>query len=285
MNILVTGAGGFLGGHVCRRLVENGYSVIALVKEKREYPLLKINNIEFLYGDITNISSLKGAVDRCEAVFHLAAVNSFDKKDKNLFYKVNVGGTNNVLQLLKGYKDKRLVFTSTRGTLGHRPNFEPVNELDTATPEDLVDDYLKSKFIAEKNVAEAIERGLDGVIVNPTALIGPFDIKPSPIGKIILSLLQNKLPVYVGGGINLVDVRDVAMGHVLAFNKGKTGERYILGKITKITPLISSAKIKTAKLTNFSSIEKAQKYLDYQPISINDTIKDTIKWFKEENRL
>lgn len=229
MRALVTGATGFIGSSILRELLAQGYRVRALVREQSNTRNLDELNIEVAFGDITSADSLGPALRGCTHLFHAAALYSFWVKERALFYKVNVDGTRNVLQAAKEAGIDRVVYTSSVAALA-----VPVGKIPTTeeTPVDftqIVGDYKKSKYYAEQVALEYARDGLPVVIVNPSFPVGPRDIKPTPTGQTILDFLNRKLPAYVETGVNVVDVEDVAAGHLLAAERGEIGQRYILG--------------------------------------------------------
>ncbi len=168
-------------------------------------------------------------MEGCDVIFHVAAHYSLWAKDRNVIYRANVTGTENMLAAARAARIKRFVYTSSVAAIGvPEPNIPGTEETQT-TIEELVSDYKRSKFLAEQAVRNAALDGLDVVIVNPSTPIGRYDVKPTPTGEIILRFLQDRMPAYVHTGLNLIDVDDVARGHILALLRGRTGERYILG--------------------------------------------------------
>jgi len=222
---LVTGASGFLGWHVARVLTERGYSVRALCRPSSQIRELAVERVT---GDLRDPDSLVRAVDGCELVFHVAADYRLWSRNPEDLYRSNVDGTRNLLDAAARAGVRRIVYTSTVGCIGM-----PENELgDESTPvslDDMAGHYKRSKWLAEQVALEKARSGLPVVIVNPTAPIGDHDWKPTPTGKIVVDFLRNKLPAFVDTGLNIVDARDIAAGHVLAAERGRIGERYILG--------------------------------------------------------
>jgi dihydroflavonol-4-reductase len=222
---LVTGASGFLGWHVARVLIERGHRIHALCRASSEIREL---DVERFTGDLRDPESLTRAVAGCELVFHVAADYRLWSRHPEELYQSNVDGTRNLLDAAAHAGVERIVYTSTVGCIGM-----PQNSLgDEDTPVSITDmagHYKRSKWLAEQIALEKARAGLPVVIVNPTAPVGDHDWKPTPTGKIILDFLRDKLPAFVDTGLNLVDARDTAMGHLLAAEHGRTGERYILG--------------------------------------------------------
>jgi len=229
MRALVTGATGFIGSSILRKLLAQGYQVRALVREQSNTGNLDELNIEVVFGDITNADSLGPALRGCTHLFHAAALYSFWVKERALLYKVNVDGTRNVLQAAKEAGIDRVVYTSSVAALAVPVGKIPTTEETPVDSTQIVGDYKKSKYYAEQVALEYARDGLPVVIVNPSFPVGPRDIKPTPTGQTILDFLNRKLPAYVETGVNVVDVEDVAVGHLLAAERGEIGQRYILG--------------------------------------------------------
>lgn len=222
---LVTGATGFVGWHVARRLTEKGYRVRALVRPGSR---LRELEAEPVAGDLRDPASLERAAAGCSLIFHVAADYRLWVRDPAEMYASNVGGTRNLLEAARRAGVERVVYTSTVGAIGIPA--EGVG--DEQTPVSLADmrgPYKRSKFLAEQAALKAAREGLPVVIVNPTAPIGDHDFKPTPTGRIILDFLRGAMPAYIDTGLNFVDVENVAEGHLQACEHGRTGERYILG--------------------------------------------------------
>ena len=222
---LVTGASGFVGWHVVRTLVERGEPVRALVRAASRIQELEV---EPAVGDLRDPGSLERAVAGCKVVYHVAADYRLWSRNPRELYDSNVEGTRNLLNAARKAGVERFVYTSTVGCIGI-PRSGIGDEQQPCTLEQMSGDYKRSKFLAEQVALEFARGGFPVVIVNPTAPIGDHDFKPTPTGKIILDFLNDAMPAYIDTGLNLVDVRDVALGHVLAAERGKIGERYILG--------------------------------------------------------
>ena len=229
MNVLVTGGTGFVGSHLVRILLERGEYPRCLVRSTSRRDNLEGLDIEFVTGDLRDLDSLRQAVKGARVVYHCAADYRLWSKDPNEMYQINVEGSNNVMQAAFDKKVERVVYTSTVGCLGLNENGTPANEDTPVTIDDMIGHYKRSKFLAEEKVRGWAARGLPVVIVNPSTPVGELDIKPTPTGKIIVDFLRGKMFGYVDTGMNLIDVRDCAEGHVLAAEKGRNGERYILG--------------------------------------------------------
>lgn len=223
---LVTGASGFLGWHVARLLLERGVHVRALCRGNSRVYEIPVERVE---GDLRNRASLDAACRGCDQVFHVAADYRLWSKNPKELYSSNVDGTRNLLEAAGQAGAARIVYTSTVGCIGI-PKSGLGDETTPVSVADMAGHYKRSKWLAEQVALEKARAGLPVVIVNPTAPVGDHDWKPTPTGKIIVDFLTNKLPAFVDTGLNLIDVRDTAAAHLLAAEKGKTGERYILGR-------------------------------------------------------
>lgn len=228
MRVFVTGGTGFIGASVIRLLLEQGHSVRALARPTSRLDNLAGLPIEIVNGDLTD-PALAQAMTGCAAVFHVAAHYSLWQADRDLLYRSNVLGTRNVLSSARQAGVDRVVYTSSVAAIGLRADGALTTEAHQSPVEKLVGHYKQSKYWAEQEAVKAVQAGQDVVIVNPTSPIGPGDIKPTPTGDIVLRFLQRGMPVYLDTGLNFIDVRDVAWGHLRALERGKTGERYILG--------------------------------------------------------
>ena len=229
MRVFLTGSTGFVGANVARALLDSGYQVRALVRRGADTRNIDKLNIERVEGDLSNQGELKTAMAGCAAAFHVAALYSLWRSDAKALYNVNVHGTVNVLDAAAAAGVRRVVYTSSVAALGVPPAGAIGDEQLETTAEELVSDYKKSKYFAEQEALKRARQGQDIVIVNPSTPIGPFDIKPTPTGEIVLRFLTRKMPAYVDTGLNIVDVEDVARGHVLALERGRSAEKYILG--------------------------------------------------------
>jgi dihydroflavonol-4-reductase len=226
---LVTGGTGFVGAHVVRALLDRGRAVRCLVRPGSRRSNLEGLPAEIVEGDLLDAGSLGRAVAGIETLYHCAADYRLWTRDPGELARTNVAGTDSLLQAAARAGVAKVVYTSSVGALGLRPDGEPADEQTPVARAEVVGRYKKSKFDAER-VAEAwAERGLDVVIVNPSTPVGERDIKPTPTGQMIVDFVNGRLPAYVDTGLNLVDVRDVAAGHLLAAEKGRRGEKYILG--------------------------------------------------------
>ncbi len=229
MKVFVTGGTGFVGASVVRELLAGGAEVRALARRNSDRRNLEGLKVEVVEGDLDDVALLTRAMADCEWGFHVAAHYSLLRRDREAIYRANVEGTRHVLQAARAAGIKRLVHTSSVAAIGVPPEGEVADETFQTSVGELVSDYKKSKFLAEQLAREAAREGLPVVIVNPSTPIGPYDVKPTPTGDIVLRFLQRRMPAYVDTGMNLIHVRDVAIGHIRAAEKGRVGERYILG--------------------------------------------------------
>ncbi len=231
MLAFVTGATGFLGSHVARALSEQGAELRLLVRSTSNLRNLEGLNAETVAGDLRDPASLEKAMAGCDAVFHVAADYRLWVRNPDDMYRSNVEGTRAILEAARKNQVQRVVYTSSVATVGFTRNGAPADEDSPVALADMIGHYKRSKFMAEQIALEAGRSGgaMQVVTVNPTTPVGEQDVKPTPTGRIVLDFLKRKFPAYVETGLNLVDVRECARGHVAAFEKGKSGERYILG--------------------------------------------------------
>lgn len=249
IKAFVTGGTGFIGAHLVRLLLDKGYRVKVLVREESRLDNLQGLPVEIVTGEL-NSDNLASLMQDCQVLFHVAAHYSLWRKDRDLLYQYNVLGTRNVLAAARESKIERVVYTSSVAAIGVGKDGQPVDETYQSPVAQLIGDYKKSKYFAEQEAYKAVKLGQDIVIVNPSTPVGALDLKPTPTGEIILRFLRRQMPAYVNTGLNIVDVKDVATGHLLALEKGISGDRYILGnqnltlrelltilgKITGLTP-------------------------------------------------
>jgi dihydroflavonol-4-reductase len=228
MMAFVTGGTGFIGANLIRLLLAEGYQVRVLVRPTSRLDNLDSLDVEIVTGNI-NDPDLARHIRGCEVLFHVAAHYSLWQADKEKLYQYNVLGTVNVLKAAREAGIERTVYTSSVAAIGVGKNDTPVDETYQSPVEKLVGHYKQSKYFAEQEAIKAAKSGQDLVIVNPSTPIGAWDLKPTPTGEIILRFLRRQMPFYVDTGLNLIDVTDVAWGHLLALKKGKSGDRYILG--------------------------------------------------------
>lgn len=229
MTYLVTGATGFVGSHVVRRLLARGEPVRALVRPSSNLQALEGLEVERVYGDLRDPDSLRSALRGVDRVFHVAADYRLWAPSPREIYENNVAGTRNLLQAARAAGVSRIVFTSSVATIAVPRHDALPNEFTVTRLDEMIGHYKRSKFLAEHEARQAAKEGLPVVIVNPTTPVGPWDWKPTPTGKIVLDFLRGRMPVYLDTGLNLVPVEDAAEGHLLAAEHGKIGERYILG--------------------------------------------------------
>jgi len=329
MKTLITGATGFVGSAVLRQLLAAGHDVRVLVRPKSDQRNLTGLPVEVVYGDITDRPSLDRAMKGCCSLFHVAADYRLWLLKPGEMYETNVTGTRNIMLAAMDAGIKRVIYTSSVATLGVTLNGSPADEETPVSLKDMIGHYKRSKFMAEEEVKRlADERGLPVVIVNPTTPVGPRDIKPTPSGRIIVDAASGRMPAYVDTGLNVVHVDDVAIGHLLALERGKVGERYILGAcnmtlkeifcvVGKLTgrnppkvrlphalvfpvaymseawarlvsrrePRIPLTGVRLARKKMFFSVEKAKRFLGFNPRPVEEALRDAVDWFRENGYL
>lgn len=315
---LVTGASGFIGWHVARKLLERGYPVRALVRPSSS---LRDLDVEKITGDLRDPASLERAAAGCGTVFHVAADYRLWAKSPDELYASNVEGTRNLLEAARKAGVERVVYTSTVGCIG-MPQDRPGDESDTVKIDEMKGAYKRSKFLAEQVAVDFAQSGFPVVIVNPTAPVGDHDVKPTPTGKIIVDFVRGAMPAFLDTGLNLVDVRDTAEGHLLACERGIAGERYILGSdnltleqifghlekisgrkaprwripygvaygaglastawanLTGSEPRAPLDAVKMARKKMFVSADKARRDLGFQPGSVDGALLRAVEWFR-----
>lgn len=233
MLAFVTGATGFVGSHVARALAEQGADLRLLVRASSNTKNIADLKADLVTGDLRDPASLEKAISGCETIFHVAADYRLWVRDPEEMYRANVEGTRAILEAARKSGVRRVVYTSSVATIGmgaasHGGGWG-ADEDAPVTLKDMIGPYKRSKFMAEQVAIEAARSGVDVVIVNPTTPVGERDIKPTPTGRIVVDFLKKKFPAYVDTGLNLVDVNECARGHIAALEKGRQGERYILG--------------------------------------------------------
>jgi len=327
MSILVTGATGFIGSHITRQLVEKGEKVRVLLRNTSNTTNINDLDVEKVYGDILDEGSIKNAIKGCNTLYHTAGYVSFKKSDYEKMNRINVNGARNVLSAAQEEGTERVLFTSSVAAIGPSKPGQLIDENNEFRIFDENIGYINSKYLAEKEAWEFSKKGLPVTILNPSVVVGPGDIYLSSSGS-VLWYCKKKFPGYMDGTLNLVDVDDVAKGHLLAAEKGKIGERYILGnanltvkeyfdlmeKITGIKspgmkipfwfayiaafvveriagmsfPNFSTMDVDSVKLSRYCwhvDCSKAEKELGYKTKPIEETIKSTVDWFRENGYL
>jgi dihydroflavonol-4-reductase len=254
MLAFVTGATGFVGSHVARALADQGADLRLLVRASSDLRNIEDLKAERVIGDLRDPASIEKPMQGCDVVFHVAADYRLWVRDPEEMYRANVEGTRAILEAARKNNVRRVVYTSSVATVGFTGNGHPADENSPVSLNNMIGPYKRSKFMAEQVAMDAAHSGMDVVVVNPTTPVGERDIKPTPTGRIVVDFLKKKFPAYVDTGLNLVDVIECASGHISALEKGKRGERYILGgenltlkqildKLATITGL-SSPKVK-----------------------------------------
>jgi dihydroflavonol-4-reductase len=234
LKAFVTGATGFLGSHVARVLAEQGAELRLLIRptsnlKNLEGLLSQSTKAETAVGDLRDAASLEKAMSGCDTVFHVAADYRLWVRDPDEMYRSNVGGTRAILEAARKQGIRRVVYTSSVATMGFTSDGHPADEDSPVSLADMIGPYKRSKFMAEQIALDAGRNGMAVITVNPTTPVGEQDVKPTPTGRIVVDFLKRKFPAYVETGLNLVDVRECARGHVAALERGRPGERYILG--------------------------------------------------------
>jgi len=229
MKAFVTGATGFVGSHVAQVLAEQGADLRLLVRTGSDPKNIQQLNADRVIGDLCDPESIDRAMAGCDVVFHVAADYRLWVRDPAQMYQANVEGTRTILQAARKNRVRRVVYTSSVATMGFTVKNNPVDESSPVSLENMIGHYKRSKYMAEEVALAAGRDGIDVVVVNPSTPVGEQDIKPTPTGRIVVDFLKKKFPAYVDTGLNMVDVRECARGHVAALEKGRSGERYILG--------------------------------------------------------
>ncbi len=315
---LVTGATGFIGWHVAKKLVDGGCAVRALARPGSQVRELRVETVT---GDLRDPKSLERAVAGCRMVFHIAADYRLWAKHPGELYESNVEGTRNILAAARNAGVERVVYTSTVGCIGVHGGKEG-NEEQPVGLDEMTGAYKRSKFQAEQVALEFARSGFPVVIVNPTAPVGDHDFKPTPTGKIVTDFLGGRMPAFVDTGLNLVDVRDIAEGHLLAAEHGRSGERYILGcenltlqqilerlgdigereaphlripyalaymagvasttwaNVTGREPRAPLDAVKMARKKMFVSSDKAKRELGFNPAPVDGALRRAVEWFR-----
>src|ERR1035438_1108314 len=326
MLAFITGATGFLGSHVARVLAEQGADLRLLVRPTSDLRNISDLKSERVVGDLRDAASIEKAVSGCEVVFHVAADYRLWVRDPDEMYRSNVEGTRSLLEAARKQGVRRVVYTSSVATMGFTSNHTSTmaDEKSPVSIANMIGPYKRSKFMAEQVAIDAARAGVDVVIVNPTTPIGERDIKPTPTGRIVVDFLKRKFSAYVETGLNLVDATECARGHVQALEKGRSGERYILGgenlslkQILDRLAAITGLKSPTVKLPYvfafatgvvdemvtgrllgrdpratidavrmgrkmmFVSSAKAERELGWQSVPVDDALRRSVNWFRE----
>jgi dihydroflavonol-4-reductase len=229
LRAFVTGATGFVGSHVARVLADQGADLRLLVRSTSNPKNIEGVQADRVVGDLRDAACLEKAISGCDTVFHVAADYRLWIRDPDQMYRSNVEGTLAILEAARKNRVRRVVYTSSVATMGFSRDGTPADENSPVSLDHMIGHYKRSKFMAEQAAIEAGKSGMDVVIVNPTTPVGERDLKPTPTGRILVDFLKRKFPAYVDTGLNLVDVTECAHGHVAALEKGRSGERYILG--------------------------------------------------------
>jgi dihydroflavonol-4-reductase len=229
MKALVTGATGFVGAAVARALLGEQWQVRVLARRGSDRRNLKNLDVEVSEGDLGDLSSLERAAQGCDGLFHVAADYRLGARDPAELYRANVEGTRKVLNAAYRSGVRRMVYTSSVATIGIPADGTPGDERTKSSLANMIGHYKRSKYLAEQVVRDAAQGGISVVIVSPSTPVGPGDVKPTPTGQLVLDAAAGRMPAYVDTGLNIVHVDDVAAGHLLAYERGKPGERYILG--------------------------------------------------------
>jgi dihydroflavonol-4-reductase len=229
MLAFITGATGFVGSHVARVLAEQGADLRLLIRSSSDPRNIQGLNADRVVGDLRDPASVEKAMAGCDVVFHVAADYRLWVREPEQMYRANVEGTRAILAAARKNGVRRVVYTSSVATMGFTSNGRPADEDSPVSLGNMIGHYKRSKFMAEEVALEAGRSGMDVVVVNPSTPVGEQDIKPTPTGRIVVDFLKKKFPAYVDTGLNLVDVTECARGHVAALEKGRSGERYILG--------------------------------------------------------
>ncbi len=256
MKALVTGATGFVGAAVVRALIKTGVEVRVLARRDSDFSNLQQFKIDGAYGDLRDKESLRKALTGCQQLYHVAAHYALWARNPAIFYDVNVTGTKNLMEAARDVGTERIVYCSTIGAIGLPPGGGLGTEETPVSLEQMAGHYKRSKYLAEQEVLKLARQGLPVIIVNPSAPVGEGDVKPTPTGQMIVDFMKGRMPAYIETGMNIVDVDDVAAGHLLAMQKGGIGERYILGTknlmlrdIFEILSRLTGVKMPSVKLS------------------------------------
>src|SRR5579863_10124817 len=274
MLAFVTGATGFVGSHVAQVLGEQGADLRLLVRSSSDLRNVQILKADRVVGDLRDPLSIEKGMEGCDVVFHVAADYRLWVREPEQMYRANVEGTQAVLEAARKNHVRRVVYTSSVATMGFTANGRPADEDSPVSLDSMIGHYKRSKFMAEEVVLGAGRSGMDVVVVNPSTPVGEQDIKPTPTGRIVVDFLKKKFPAYVDTGLNLVDVTECARGHVAALEKGKSGERYILGGENLTLKQILD---KLAAITGLSSPSvKLPYFFAFAAAAVDETISGRI---------
>jgi len=267
LKAFVTGGTGFVGGALVRKLLEAGYEVRALVRPGTNTRQLQGLSVEQVEGDLRDPGSLLMGIAGCQLLFHVAALYSYWGYTWDDFYQVNVEGTRHILEAAKQTGVERVIYTSSIAVLGFHKDRSPVDENTPSTLDDMITPYKRSKYLAEEITREYAERGLPVVVLNPSSPIGVGDHKPTATGQVVVDFLNGRMFGYVDTGMNIVDVEDVALGHLLAVEHGEVGQRYILGgenlTLKQVLDLLADVSgLPQVKLRIPHSVALAWSYID-----------------------
>jgi len=229
LKVLVTGVTGFIGSAVARALIQAGTEVRGLARQDADLRALEGLPVELVRGDLCDAKSLRTALAGCRQLYHVAAHYALWARDPSVFYRANVEGTRAIMAAAQEANVERIVYTSTIGTIGLPEDGGMGTEDTPVSPARMAGDYKRSKYLAEQEVLKLAQAGCPVVIVNPSAPVGVGDVKPTPTGRIVVDFMQRRMAAYIETGMNLVDVEDVAIGHLQAMARGQVGRRYILG--------------------------------------------------------
>jgi dihydroflavonol-4-reductase len=272
MKAFVTGATGFIGTSIVRELLKDGHQVKVLVRNGSDTTNLNGLKLDVMQGDLHDQQRLAQGMAGCDWLFHAAADYRLWCPVPEAMYHANIDGTCTILQAALEAGIKRVVYTSSVGTLGNPGDGTPGTEESPVSLHDMVGHYKKSKFLAEEKTKKFVDKGLGLIIVNPSTPVGPFDIKPTPTGKIIVDFLNRKMPAYLNTGLNLIAVEDCARGHLLAAENGRIGQKYILGNrnltLCEIFGLLE-------QLTGLSA---PKVRLPYTPILLAAYLNEALSW-------
>jgi len=316
MKAFVTGATGFVGSHVAQVLAEQGADLRLLVRASSDLRNVQGLKADRVIGDLRDPTSIEKAMAGCDVVFHVAADYRLWVRDPEQMYRANVEGTRAVLEAARKNHVRRMLYTSSVATMGFTSNGRPADEDSPVSLDNMIGHYKRSKFMAEEVALAAGRGGMDVVVVNPSTPVGERDIRPTPTGRIVVDFLKKKFPAYVDTGLNLVDVRECARGHIAALEKGRSGERYILGgenltlaaitglpspkirvpyvlalatgivdevvtgRIRGREPRATIDAVRMGRKKMFVSCTKAERELGWKTVPVDDALRRAAEWFQ-----